>query len=104
MPTSGITMPLMGIRVATPQVSEARARYGAASLSSALFTSTQQRVLSRLFGRPERTFSVSELIQSTGGGSGAVQRELARLSGAGLLLVDTVGNQKRYRANPGAPI
>src|SRR5690606_17541454 len=56
------------------------------------------------FGRPERTFSVSELIQSTGGGSGAVQRELARLSGAGLLLVDTVGNQKRYRANPGAPI
>ncbi|MCK9489317.1 MAG: transcriptional regulator [Xanthomonadales bacterium] len=97
-------MPFMGIHGATPQVSEARARYLSASLSDALFTSTQQRVLSRLFGRPDLTFSVSELIHSTGGGSGAVQRELARLSGAGLLLVDTVGNQKRYRANPDAPI
>lgn len=86
------------------QLSEARACYLAASLSDALFTNTQQRVLSRLFGHPKRSFSVSELIQSTGGGSGAVQRELARLSGCGLLLVDTIGNQKRYRANPDAPI
>ena len=86
------------------QVSEARARYVAASLSDALFTSTQQRVLSRLFGRPDLSYSVSQLIQSTGGGSGAVQRELARLSGSGLLLVENVGNQKRYRANPDAPI
>lgn len=97
-------MPAMGAMGTTPQVSEARARYVAASLSDALFTNTQQRVLSRLFGRPDLSFSVSELIQSTGGGSGAVQRELARLSGSGLLLVDSVGNQKRYRANPDAPI
>jgi predicted nucleotidyltransferase len=94
----------MGTLSKTRQVSEARARYAAASLSDALFTNTQQRVLSRLFGRPDLSFSVSELIKSTGGGSGAVQRELARLSGSGLLLVDTVGNQKRYRANPDAPI
>lgn len=100
----GISVPLMGIHGTASQVSEARARYVAASLSDALFTNTQQRVLSRLFGRPDTSFSVSELIQSTGGGSGAVQRELARLSGCGLLLVDTVGNQKRYRANPDAPI
>ncbi len=104
MPTVGINVPFMGTRATTPQVSEARARYAAASLSDALFTHTQQRMLSRLFGRPELSFSVSELIRSTGGGSGAVQRELARLSGAGLLRVDTVGNQRRYRANPDAPI
>ena len=94
----------MGIKSATPRISEAKARYAAASLSDALFTSTQQRVLSRLFGRPDLSFSVSELIQSTGGGSGAVQRELARLAGAGLLRVDTIGNQKRYRADPDSPI
>ena len=94
----------MGIKSATPRISEAKARYAAASLSDALFTSTQQRVLSRLFGRSDLSFSVSELIQSTGGGSGAVQRELARLAGAGLLRVDTIGNQKRYRADPDSPI
>lgn len=104
MPISGIIIPIMGKDDTASKVSEARARYAAASLSDALFTNTQQRVLSRLFGRPDLSFSVSELIQSTGGGSGAVQRELARLSGSGLLLVDTVGNQKRYRANPDAPI
>lgn len=94
----------MGIGQSTPRVSEARARYATASLSDALFTGTRQRVLSRLFGHHEASLSVSELIQSTGGGSGAVQRELARLHGAGLLLVEIVGNQKRYRPNPDAPI
>jgi predicted nucleotidyltransferase len=104
IPTSGTIVPIMGKSSAKRHVSEARARYAAASLSDALFTNTQQRVLSRLFGRPDLSFSVSELIQNTGGGSGAVQRELARLSGCGLLRMDTVGNQKRYRANPDAPI
>lgn len=103
-PKLGISMPVMGIKAASTTLSEARARYEAASLSNALFTRTQQRLLARLFGRPDLDYSVSELIQVTGAGSGAVQRELARLTGAGLLQVDSVGNQKRYRANPQAPI
>jgi DNA-binding transcriptional ArsR family regulator len=86
------------------KVSEAAARYATASLSGALFTTTQQRVLSCLFGGSGRSYAVNELIQATGAGSGAVQRELARLSGSGLLTVEHVGNQKRYRANPAAPI
>ena len=45
-----------------------------------------------------------QFIQATGAGSGAVQRELARLAGSGLLTVEHVGNLKRYRANPDAPI
>ena len=104
IPISGIVVPFMGKRKAGAKLSEARARYEAASLSDALFTSTQQRILARLFGRPDLTWSVSELIQVTGGGSGAVQCELARLSGAGLLSVRSVGNQKRYQAKPDAPI
>src|SRR5690606_22480615 len=74
------------------------------NLSDALFTGTQQRVLACLFGRPGQSYSVRELIQATGAGSGAVQREVARLAGSGLLSMEQVGNQKRYRANPDAPI
>ncbi|WP_395120675.1 nucleotidyltransferase domain-containing protein [Rhodanobacter sp. FW102-FHT14D06] len=47
---------------------------------------------------------ICELIQTTGAGSGAVQREVARLAGSDLLTMEPVGNQKRYRANPAAPI
>lgn len=105
MPIVGINVPDMGIgKAATGRISEAASRYAAANLSDALFTSTQQRVLGRLFGTPGRSYAVSELIQATGAGSGAVQRELAKLSGSGLLLVEQVGNQKRYRANPASPI
>ena len=78
--------------------------YASANLSDALFTATQQRVLGCLFGQPGRSFTVSELIQITGAGSGAVQREVARLAGSGLLNMAQVGNQKRYRANPQSPI
>ena len=86
------------------RISEAAALYASANLSDALFTNTQQRVLSLLFGQPGRAFSISELIQATGAGSGAVQREIARLAGSGLLGMDQIGNQKRYRANPDSPI
>ncbi|KFL37252.1 hypothetical protein N788_10455 [Arenimonas donghaensis DSM 18148 = HO3-R19] len=93
----------MGMKPAS-RVSEAAAAYARANLSDALFTQTQQRVLACLFGRPGRRLGVSELIQTTGAGSGAVQRELARLAGSGLLLVERQGNQKLYRANPESPI
>jgi len=86
------------------RISEAAALYASTNLADALFTATQQRVLACLFGEPGRTWSISELIQTTGAGSGAVQREVARLSGSGLLLMEQIGNQKRYRANPDAPI
>jgi len=103
MPGSGINVPDMGTN-ATPKISEAAALYANASLSGALFTTTQQRVLGCLFGSPGRSYAVNELIQTTGAGSGAVQRELARLSGSGLVRVAQVGNQKRYSADPASPI
>lgn len=104
MPDLGINLPNMGKKQQTQKLSEAAARYASVSLSDALFTATQRRVLGCLFGQPGRSYSVSELIQNTGAGSGAVQRELARLAGSGLLRVEQVGKQKRYSANPDAPI
>lgn len=100
----GINVPNMGTEPPVARLSEAAARYTKANLTDALFTATQRRVLGCLFGQPGRSYGVTELIQSTGAGSGAVQRELARLAGSGLLRVEQVGKQKRYSANPDAPI
>jgi predicted nucleotidyltransferase len=83
---------------------QAPAKPRAAGLADALFTGTQQRVLAWLFGQPERSFYATELIGLAGAGSGAVQRELARLTQSGLVTARAVGNQKHYQANPAAPI
>jgi predicted nucleotidyltransferase len=70
----------------------------------ALFTMTQQRLLALLFGQPDRSFFVTELIALTKSGSGAVQRELRRLADSGLLVVTRVANQKHFQANHAAPV
>ena len=74
------------------------------SLADALFTRTQQRVLGVLFGQPERSFYASELIRRAGTGSGAAQRELARLESSGLVTARRVGHQKHYQANGDSPL
>ncbi|MEO6364187.1 MAG: nucleotidyltransferase domain-containing protein [Caldimonas sp.] len=74
------------------------------SLAAALFSSTRQRVLGLLFGQPERTFYGNEVIALAQGGTGAVQRELARLEQSELVAVTLYGRQKHYRANAASPI
>ncbi len=73
-------------------------------LSNALFTGTQQRLLALLFGQAERSFYANEIIGLAGMGSGAVQRELTKLSQCGLISVRAIGNQKHYQANAQSPI
>ncbi len=75
-----------------------------AGLADALFSGARQRVLGLLFGQPSRSFYATELIGLAGCGSGAVQRELARLTQSGLVTVRPVGNQKHYQANAESPI
>lgn len=74
------------------------------SLADALFSGTQQRVLALLFGQPERSFYANEVIALARGGTGAVQRELARLEQSELVTVTRYGRQKHYRANAASPI
>ena len=73
-------------------------------LGCVLFTNTQQRVLACLFGQPKRSYFANELINLTGAGSGAVQRELKRLSESGLVTSEMRGNQRHFQANPHSPI
>jgi predicted nucleotidyltransferase len=92
-------MPEMGISRNTVQRPSAPG-----GLADALFSATQQRVLGLLFGQPDRSFYATELISLTGGGSGAMQRELTKLERSGLLITSRRGTQKHYQANPQSPI
>lgn len=75
-----------------------------ASLSDALFTKTQQRVIGLLFGNPDKSYYANEIVRFAGAGTGAVQRELGRLTATGLLSATKIGNQRHYQANRQSPI
>lgn len=77
---------------------------GRTALADALFTSTQQKVLGLLFGQPDRSFFVTQVMGLAKSGRGAVQRELQRLESAGLVSVEMHGNQKHYQANSASPL
>jgi predicted nucleotidyltransferase len=96
----------MGMKAKRPGARRAATAHvrAVSSLTDALFSKTQQRVLALVFGQPDRSFFATELIQLTGSGSGAIQRELARLSESGLVVVTRVGNQKHFQANRRAPV
>lgn len=69
-----------------------------------LFTRTQRQLLGLFFGHPERSYYLNEVVRLAGVGTGSVQRELARLQHAGLVVARRVGNQKHYQANADLPI
>jgi predicted nucleotidyltransferase len=72
--------------------------------ADALFPKVRQRVLSVLFGTPDRSFYANELIAIAQSGTGAVQRELAGLCDAGFITARKQGNQKHYQANAASPV
>jgi predicted nucleotidyltransferase len=73
-------------------------------IAEALFSRTQQEVLGLLFSQPERRFTLSEIVLAAKKGTGAVYRELARLTGAGLVTVLPAGRTKLYQANRASPV
>jgi predicted nucleotidyltransferase len=74
------------------------------SLSNALFSNVQQRVLGLIFGNPDRSFYMREIMKNVDSGTGAVERELTKLERSGLVSMERIGNQKHYRANRASPI
>lgn len=73
-------------------------------LSDALFTSTQQKVLGLLYGKPDQSFYANEIARWARVGKGSLMRELDRLQRAGVLTLHRRGNQTHYQANPDCPI
>jgi predicted nucleotidyltransferase len=95
----GIRKPKVGRHEETVQVEPEPV-----GLASSLFTKTQQRVFGLVFGQPHRTFHLSELISLAGAGTGAVQREVARLVASGLVSVIVRDGRKVYQANERSPL
>ncbi len=81
-----------------------KTRVSGGGIAGALFSNVLQRLLALIFGHPETSFYLSEIVQTLRSGTGAVERQLARLEGCGLVSVERIGNQKHYRANRDAPI
>lgn len=91
----GTIVPKLGLMVLCMQAS---------NIGNALFTKTQQSLLGLLFGKPQRSFYLNEIVRETAMGKGAVTRELAKLTAAGILTVQKQGNQNHYQANSSSPI
>ncbi|HEY4320391.1 MAG TPA: nucleotidyltransferase domain-containing protein [Gemmatimonadales bacterium] len=75
-----------------------------ASVATLLFGQTRRDILALLLGRPDERFYLREILRSTGGGSGGVQRELKQLVDAGLLNRVREGRQVYFSANRSAEI
>ena len=74
------------------------------SLGDVLFTKTQKKVLGLLFGKPDETFYLNQIVRLAGVGKGAITRQLERMLASGLLTVERIGNQNHYQANKHCPI
>ena len=68
-------------------------------LGEVLFGKVRRKVLSTFVLNPERSFYLLELIRLLDCGRGAVQREVSKLSKAGVLSRKKVGNQVHFTAN-----
>ena len=94
---SRLTIPIMGTIIPIMRTIKH-------SLSNALFSKVRQCVLALIYGQPDRSFHTNEIIRLTHSGTGAVQRELEKLTAVGLITVRSIGNQKHYSANCSSPL
>jgi len=74
------------------------------SIASALFGKTRRAVVGLLYAQPDEAFYLREILRATGVGRGALQRELGRLTAAGILRKTQRGRQVYYQANAACPV
>ena len=74
------------------------------SLATALFPKSRRAVLGLLLSHPDDAFYLREIAQKTGLGTGHLQRELKRLSSAGIIRRFKQGRHVYFEANRACPI
>ncbi len=74
------------------------------SLSATLFGKTRRAVLALLYSHVEEHFYLRQIARTAEVGLGAVQRELKKLSEAGIIRRTIRGRQVYYQANPECPV
>jgi len=73
-------------------------------IASALFGKTRRALLGILYANPGEAYYLRRLAREAGTGVGAVQRELKRLSEAGIIRREVRDRQVYFRANPDCPV
>jgi predicted nucleotidyltransferase len=68
-------------------------------LASVLFGKGMRAILAQVFGHPDRRFFTREIARLAGAAPSVLQRDLAALTGAGILLRTREGRQVYYQAN-----
>jgi predicted nucleotidyltransferase len=76
----------------------------AASLATALFGKSMRAILATLYGRPDEEFYLRELARVAATTASSLQRDLAALVGAGIVLRAVRGHQVYFRANHACPV
>lgn len=76
----------------------------ASGLLGALFGKTKRSILALLFGHPDETFHLRKILRLAQVSPGAGQRELKRLTEAGILVRTVNENRVLFRANPECPV
>lgn len=76
----------------------------AADPATVLFGRSMRAVLALLFSHPEQAFYLREIARAAGTAPSSLQRELAALTGAGLILREARGHQVYFRANAASPL
>ncbi len=74
------------------------------SLSATLFGKTRRAVLALLYSHVEEPLYLRQIARTAEAGLGAVQRELKKLSEAGIIRRTIRGRQVYYQANPKCPV
>jgi len=74
------------------------------SIASALFSSTQQKLLSALLLNSLQPIYATELASHLGVRPSSLQRDLARFTGAGILKMSRSGNRTYFQANQECPV
>ncbi|WP_129775757.1 MarR family transcriptional regulator [Peristeroidobacter soli] len=73
-------------------------------LDEVLFGKTRAAVLRELYTNPDRRLSFNELVRRLKSGPGAVSRELATLTAAGLVVEQREGHQRFLSAGTSSPV
>ena len=74
------------------------------NLSMALFGKTKRALLTLFFSNPEESFYLRQIARITAAGQGSVQRELEKLTEAGIIERLEKGRQVYFRAKRNCPI
>jgi DNA-binding MarR family transcriptional regulator len=74
------------------------------SLLTALFGKTRRSILTLLFRHADESYYLRKILRLTGTSPGAGQRELKRLSEAGIIVRTVMEGRVHFQASPACPI